>query len=135
MMKLRIAAGLGLVLFMATMIGGPVGVSQADADPVTLADLAGKFASRGGGFFTLCIFSGARISCSSVSPTLVPFNDTVISHTTRDAAGNSCGVVTITAAPVSGTKFPVTVATRTTVETKASFDPTTGSGTSSFSDY
>ena len=32
MMKLRIATGLGLVLLMATMIGGPVRVSQAQDD-------------------------------------------------------------------------------------------------------
>ena len=42
LMKLRIATGLGLVLFMATMIGGPVRVSQAQDNQggVTLADLA-----------------------------------------------------------------------------------------------
>jgi hypothetical protein len=28
MTKLRIATGLGLVLFMATMVGGPLGVSR-----------------------------------------------------------------------------------------------------------
>jgi hypothetical protein len=55
MMKLRIATGLGL-LFMATMIGSPVRVSPAQANEgggVTLASLAGNFASRGGGFSTV----------------------------------------------------------------------------------
>jgi len=49
MMKLRIATGLGLVLFMATIVGGLVGVSQAKADKdkvPDLADLAGNFAAR-----------------------------------------------------------------------------------------
>src|SRR5260370_12909915 len=53
LMKLRIATGLGFLLFMVTMIGGPVRVSQAQDDQgVTLASLAGNFAGRGGGFFT-----------------------------------------------------------------------------------
>jgi hypothetical protein len=56
MMKLRIATGVGLLLFMATMIGGPVRASQAqdDGGGVTLASLAGKFAGRASGFETLC---------------------------------------------------------------------------------
>ncbi len=60
MMKLRIAIGLGLVIFMATMIGGPVRVSQAQDDEggVTLASLAGNYAGRGSGFFTLCFNTG-----------------------------------------------------------------------------
>ena len=97
LMKLRIATGLGLLLFMATMIGGPVRVSQAqDDEGVTLASLAGKFAGRGSGFLTICFSAGVPISCSSVSPvpTLVPFNDTTIWQQTRNAAGNSCGVTT-----------------------------------------
>src|SRR5713226_6807331 len=60
LMKLRIATGLGLLLFMATMVGGPVTVSQAQDDQggVTLADLAGKFAGRGSGYFTICFSAG-----------------------------------------------------------------------------
>jgi hypothetical protein len=55
MIKLRNATGLGLLLFMATMIGGPVGMSQAQAGGgVTLASLAGKFTSKGSGSFTIC---------------------------------------------------------------------------------
>src|SRR5712692_7574616 len=136
MMKLRIAIGLGLVLLMATMIGGPVRVSQAQDDQgVTLADLAGKFAGRGYGFATICSSAGGPVSCSSVSPTLVPFNDTLIWQLTRDAAGNSCGVTTETLAPVSGTTHPAFVNTRTHVGTNASFDPTTGSGTETFKRY
>ena len=61
MMKLRIATGLGLVLLMATMIGSAK-VSQAQDDGgVTLASLAGKFAARGSGFFTLCFNLGFTV--------------------------------------------------------------------------
>ena len=99
------------------------------------ADLAGKFAGRGYGFATICSSAGVPVSCSSVSPTLVPFNDTLIWQLARDAAGNSCGVTTETLAPVSGTTHPAFVNTRTHVGTNASFDPTTGSGTETFKRY
>jgi hypothetical protein len=137
MMKLRIATRLGLLLFMATMIGGPVRVSQAQDDQggVTLADLAGKFAGRGYGFATLCFSAGVPISCSSVSAAPVPFNDTLIWQQTRDAAGKSCGVTTETLARVAGTKSPAIVNTRTHVGTTTSFDPATGSGTEHFDRY
>jgi hypothetical protein len=137
MMKLRIVTGLGLVLFMATMIGGPVRVSHAQDDGgVTLASLAGKFAARGGGFETVCfntLFTALE-DCAT-APHIVPFNLTQIQHATRDAAGNTCAVATSTAAPVFGTKFPASVHTFTNVSTTASFDPTTGSGTGSGSQY
>ena len=136
LLKLRIATGLGLVLFMATMIGGPVRVSQAQDDQgVTLADLAGNFAGRGSGFFTRCLNVGftAPEDCAT-APHQVPFNQTGIFHRTSDAAGNFCGVITVATAPVSGTKFPAGVSASTTVGT-TSFDPTTGSGTQSFSRY
>ncbi len=136
LMKLRIATGLGLLLFMAAMIGGPAGVTQAQDDGgITLASLAGNFAGRGSGFLTICFSAGVPISCSSVSATPVPYNFTDILQTTRDAAGNSCGVSTSTFAPVSGTKFPALVSTRITLSIPVSFDHATGSGTASFKDY
>ena len=51
MIKLRMATGLGLLLFMATIGGGPVGMSwaQANGGSITLANLAGKFETRGSG--------------------------------------------------------------------------------------
>jgi hypothetical protein len=136
LMKLRIATGLGLVLFIATMIGGPVRVSQAqDDEGVTLASLAGKFAGRGSGFFTLCFNAGfTALEDCATAPHQVPFNQTGILHRTGDAAGNFCGVITITTAPVFGTKLPAGVGTTTQVGT-TTFDPTTGSGTESFSRY
>ena len=137
LMKLRIATGLGFLLFMVTMIGGPVRVSQAQDDQgVTLASLAGNFAGRGGGFFTACLNAGVLISCSSVLPvpTFVASSDTGILHTTRDAAGHSCEVITETFGLVSGAKR-FNFQTRSVVGTTTSFDPTTGSGTESFSRY
>jgi hypothetical protein len=122
-----------------TMFGGPVTVSNAqdDGGGVTLASLAGRFASRGNGFFTLCFNSNfsALVDCASSPPHVLPFNQTCISHSTLDAAGNSCGVQTCTSAPVFGTTFPADVTTRTNVGTTISFDPTTGSGTATGKQY
>src|SRR5216684_7374831 len=94
LMKLRIATGLGFLLFMATMIGGPAGVSRAQAHDgsVTLASLAGNFASRTSGSFTLCFnesFTEA-VDCASALHQEVHFKLTSVGHGARDAAGNSC---------------------------------------------
>src|SRR5712692_540469 len=43
-MKLRTATGLGLLLFMATMVGGPVGLSQAQAFSFTFTPINVPFA-------------------------------------------------------------------------------------------
>ena len=140
-MKLKrpgIATGLGLVIFMATMIGGPVRVSQAQNDQggVTLASLAGKFAGRGSGFFTVCFNAGfTGLQDCATAPHFAPQNVTGIEHFTRDEAGNSCKVRTNTFAPVSGSTSPAGVSMTIMVGTPISFDPTTGSGTDSFSEY
>src|SRR5713226_2291647 len=149
MMKLRIAAGVGLLLITATMACGPVGMSQPQASDggVTLASLAGKFASKGSVSYTLCFGTSfsALVDCASSPHQEVPFNVTAVAHNVRDAAGNSCGVTTLTSTPTDaaayGTQFPGRVNfkridfTRTSVSTTTSFDPTTGSGSSSFSQY
>src|SRR5712692_1260648 len=142
MMKLRIAAGVGLLLITATMACGPVGMSQPRASDggVTLASLAGKFASKGSVSYTLCFGTSfsALVDCASSPHQEVPFNVTAVAHNIRDAAGNSCGVtnLTLTDASVYGTKFPARINfTSTNVSTTTSFDPATGSGSSSVSQY
>jgi hypothetical protein len=144
MTKLRNATGLRLLLFTATMIGGLVGISQAQGNGggVTLASLAGKFSQTGSGFYTVCFTDNftTAVDCASALHQEVRFNVTVVSHATRDAAGNSCGVTTATSTPTDGpdygAKFPARFNfTRTNVSTTTSFDATTGSGNSSFSQY
>jgi hypothetical protein len=146
MMKLRMATGLALLLFMATMIGGPVGMSRAQAHDggVTLASLAGNFASRGNGSFTLCFnesFTEA-VDCAPALHQEVHFKVTSVAHGTRDAAGNACGVTDVsstltgTAVEIYAAKFPTRMhVRRTNVRTTTSFDPTTGTGTASFRQY
>jgi hypothetical protein len=146
MMKLRIATGVGLLLFMATMIGGPAGMSRAQAGDggVTLASLAGKFETRAIGSFTLCYnesFTEA-VDCASALHQEVHFKVTSVGHGTRDAAGNACGVTSVsstltgTAVAVYAAQFPRRMnVQRTNVSTTTSFDPTTGSGTATFRQY
>ena len=146
MMKLRIAIGVGLLLLMATMVGGPVGMSQARANDggVTLASLAGKFETRTSGSFRLCFnesFTEA-VDCASAPHQEVHFKVTSVGHGARDAAGNSCAATSVsstltgTAVAVYAAKFPRRVnVQRTNVSTTTSFDPTTGSGTASFRQY
>ncbi len=145
MMKLRIATGVGLLLFVAAMVGGPAGMSGAQAGDggVTLAKLAGKFETKGSGSETVCFnqsFTEAVVCASA--PHQVQFKLTAVGHGTRDAAGNACGVtsassaLTVAAVAVYAAKFPNrTNVHRTTVITTTSFDPTTGSGTASFRQY
>jgi hypothetical protein len=139
MMKLRIATGVGLLLFMTTMIGGPVRVSHAQDDlGVTLASLAGKFAGRASGLETLCYNATftALAACASVPPAQrVPFNAAEILHGTRGAAGNAGAVETLTARRVFGAGLATSAETFIGVSTFISFDPTTGSGTASFKTY
>jgi hypothetical protein len=148
MIKLRIATGVGLLLFMATMACGPVRMRQARANGggVTLASLAGKFETRGSGVYTVCFSESftTTVDCASAPHQEVPFNATAVAHNIRDAAGNSCGVTTSTITPtdaqVFGTTWPANPNfranfTRTNVSTTTSFDPTTGSGTASVSQY
>jgi hypothetical protein len=142
MIKLRVATGIGLLLFTAVMIGGPVGMSPAKANDVTLASLAGKFTQTGSGYFTVCFTDNftTPVDCASALHQEVRFDVTAVSHVTRDAAGNSCAVTTETSTPTNGpdygARFPARMNfTRTNVSTTTSFDPMTGSGSSSFSQY
>jgi hypothetical protein len=139
MMKLRIATGLGLVLFMATVVGGLVRASHAKDDGgVTLASLAGKFAGRASGFETLCFNATFRAlaACASVPPAQrVPYNAAEIFHSTHDAAGNACAVETLTGRRAFGAGLPTSAETFIGVSTLISFDPTTGAGTASFKTY
>src|SRR5258707_12745521 len=103
MIKLRIATGVGLLFFTATMACGPVGMSQPQASDrdVTLASLAGKFKTRGSGVYTLCFRENftETVDCASVPHEEVPFELTGVSHNIRDAAGNTCAFTTVTGAP------------------------------------
>jgi hypothetical protein len=144
MIKLRIATELGLLILMAAMACGPARMSQARANGggITLASLAGKFTSKGSGSYTVCFTDNFTmgVDCASAQHQEVQFKVTTVSHPTRDAAGNSCGVTTAsntaTDGPDYGAKFPARMNfTRTNVSTTTSFDPTTGSGSSNFRQY
>jgi hypothetical protein len=142
MIKSRVAAGLGLLLLVGAMACGQVrSQARANGGGVTLASLAGKFETKGSGSYTLCLNASfsAPVNCASAPHQEMPFNFTSLAHVTRDAGGNSCAVTTLTNSPVYGTVYPAFRArlnnTRNNVSTTTSFDPATGSGSCSFSQY
>jgi hypothetical protein len=144
MVKLCIVTALGLLLFMETMVGGPLGVSRAQpgASRVTLASLAGRFTSTGTGIETVCFKAGFKAleDCASAPrPQQVSFKLTGIARATRDTAGNACSVGTWTARAVvvgpTSSPFGPGIIPITNVSTTITFDPMTGSGTASFSQY
>src|SRR5215472_38907 len=106
MVKLCTVTGLGLLLFMETMVGGPldeVSRAQPDTSRVTLASLAGEFKSTGNGIDTVCFKAGftALEDCASEPrPQQMSFKLKGIARATRDMAGNACSVGTVTARPV-----------------------------------
>ena len=132
-----------MLLFMAAMGCGPVRMSQARANGggVTLASLAGKFTSKGSGSYTACFNESFTtvVDCASAPHHEVRFKLTTVSHGTFDAAGNSCGVTAVTTAPRGPPPVPYGIYGmrfyETNVSTITSFDATTGSGSSSFSQY
>jgi hypothetical protein len=141
MMKLRIATGVGLLFFIATAACGPVEMNRArtgDGGGATLASLAGKFALKSSGSYTICFgASRSTVDCASSPHQEVPFNMTAVAHYIRDAAGNSCGVTALTITPTDARVFHFTRLNfvSTAVSTTTSFDPTTGSGSDNVSQY
>lgn len=141
MMKLRIATGVGLLFFIATAACGPVEMNRArtgDGGSATLASLAGKFALKSSGSYTICFgASRSTVDCASSPHQEVPFNMTAVAHYIRDAAGNSCGVTALTITPTDARVFHFTRLNfaSTAVSTTTSFDPTTGSGSDNVSQY
>ena len=143
MVKLCIVTALGLLLFMETMVGGPLEVSRAQPDTsrVTLASLAGKFKSTGNGIDTVCFKAGftALEDCASAPRAQQVSFNTGIVRATRDMAGNACSVGTLTARAVvvgpTSSPFGPVIIPITAVSTTITFDPTTGSGTASFRQY
>jgi hypothetical protein len=141
MMKLRIATGVGLLFFIATAACGPVEMNRArtgDGGSATLASLAGKFALKSSGSYTICFgASRSTVDCASSPHQEVPFNMTAVAHYIRDAAGNSCGVTALTITPTDARVFHFTRLNfaSTAVSATTSFDPTTGSGSDNVSQY
>jgi hypothetical protein len=141
MMKLRIATGVGLLFFIATAACGPVEMNRArtgDGGSATLASLAGKFALKSSGSYTICFgASRSTVDCASSPHQEVPFHMTAVAHYIRDAAGNSCGVTALTITPTDARVFHFTRLNfaSTAVSTTTSFDPTTGSGSDNVSQY
>jgi hypothetical protein len=110
-----------------------------DGGGIPLSNLTGKYAEIFvGGTFTLCFkpdLSGATESCST--PGAIPEADSGVAagQKTQDKDGNSCTKTTGTFSFPPFVKFPPTVAVFYSVSKVLNYDPATGSGDTSFTNY
>lgn len=105
---------------------------------IPLSKLAGKYSVtfQGGGFFTLCFkpdFS-ANESCSTPGAVPISISGATVGQSTQDRDGDSC-VKLKGAFATPGQPTPPSVAVFFTVVKVTNYDPETGSGDSSFTNY
>jgi hypothetical protein len=103
---------------------------------LSLADLAGSYSGRQGGFDTLCFnAAGQPADCADPSSVALPFNDAEVLQGTLAPDGQFCFTDTSVFSPVAGSKAPATVLDGILTGSITSYNPKTGSGTISFTDY
>jgi hypothetical protein len=117
---------------------------RAGEKGLSLADLAGSYPGKGGGFLTLCFTSNfiSPAACADPSSVAIPFNDVEVAQLTRDQHGKFCETVTEVASPV-GTrdvpdgflKAPAVVIDFIVGGSTTSYDPRTGRGTITLTFY
>jgi hypothetical protein len=103
---------------------------------LSLADLAGSYSGRQGGFDTLCFnAAGQPADCTDPSSVALPFNEAEVLQGTLAPDGQFCFTDTSVFSPVAGSKAPATVLDGILTGSIASYNLNTGSGTISFTDY
>jgi hypothetical protein len=103
---------------------------------LSLADLAGSYVGRQGGFLSLCSVSpGVPANCADPSSVARQFNDTEVIRATFDAHGQFCLTDTDVFSLVGGSKDPAGIIDFVGEGSIASYDPKTGRGTTSFTLY
>ena len=128
---LTIASG----LVVSALMAGQALAGSAGSLPQ--AKLAGNWAGHGSATFALCFTSGfgALSDCSTAVETAM-LTETWVNQGTIDKSGNSCFTTTL----VNGVEFPAPTTkgfTETVIQvTKTtSYDPTTGTGAGSVTNY
>jgi hypothetical protein len=115
------------------------GEHDGDGDGgIPLSKLAGKYSVtyQGGGFFTQCFKPDFSATESCSTPGAVPVNlyTATVGQTTWDKDGDSCLRQTA-AVSTLGQPFPSTVVAGFSAEKVTDYDPATGSGDTSFTNY
>jgi hypothetical protein len=103
---------------------------------LSLADLAGSYSGRQGGFDTLCFnAAGQPADCTDPSSVALSFNDAEVLQGTLAPNGQFCFTDTSVFSPIAGSNAPATVLDGILTGSITSYNPKTGSGTISFTDY
>jgi hypothetical protein len=139
MKKLFLILIAGFALVMAHDFKGTYAGDDSGGDGgIPLSKLAGKYAIvySSAGFFTSCLkpdFSASE-SCSTPGAVPIPITAGTVGQKTQDKEGDSCQKLTGTFA-TPGQPTPPNVVVFFTVEKVTDYDPATGSGDTSVTDY
>ncbi|HKD67967.1 MAG TPA: hypothetical protein VKB84_14065 [Candidatus Binataceae bacterium] len=119
--------------------GAYAGAHHGDDDGgIPLSKLAGKYSVifNSGGFFTQCFKPDFSATESCSTPGAVPFNLTgaTVGQSTQDRDGNACQKFTGAFSATVGQKTPLILEFISVVKV-TTYDPATGSGDTSVTDY
>lgn len=123
---------LATLLATVTLCGG-----LAQAQPNGFKQLAGNWAGAGSATFSVCFNTDfSAVEDCTTAPNSSFWNQSTITQGTNDTNGNGCSTVTATNSPqFPNPVFPANAFTTIQVTKTTSFNPSTGSGTFSFTNY
>ena len=113
-------------------------VAGDDDEGISLKSLAGKYADTLHGSFALCLDpknNFAEISCTDTKAVVFPQTTIDVGNETDDTKGNSCETYTETDTDLPPDLSPPFVAVFHSVAKVTSYDPATGSGDGTFTNY
>jgi hypothetical protein len=140
MKKLFLILMAGFALVMTHDFNGAyAGDHGGDDGGIPLSKLAGKYSVTfpPGGFITDCFKPGFSATESCSTPGAIPLNisGVTVGQSTQDKDGDSCTKATGAFAAIIGQTTPPTVVVFLSVAKVTTYDPATGSGDMSFTNY
>jgi hypothetical protein len=139
-MKKTYVAVIASALAIAAVTGGSRLRAHADTESegIPLQKLAGSFAGQGEANYNLCFnadFSSLQDCATTPADHFFPWHLNFTSQGTADTKGNACSELIQTDASVLPLPFAATVSDFIIVEVSTSYNPSIGSGDSSFTEY
>jgi hypothetical protein len=113
-------------------------VAAGDDEVIPLKSLAGRYSDAAHGDFALCLDpknNFTEVSCASTKAVVFPQTVVDIGYETDDKKGNSCETYTETDSDLPPDLSPPFVAVFHSVGKVTSYDPATGSGDGTFTNY
>ena len=130
-MIVGIAGVLGIALVTATS-------RTAQAQGITLAQLAGNWAGEASATFALCLNTSlsAFVNCKEATPHVVFYTQTDVAQSTIDVSGNLCTTLQVTNSPeFPNAAAPATAQTQVATQKTTFYNSTTETGSTSFTVY